>query len=80
MSQVARLRGGVKRAAVTTDDDDDAADEEDEADEGTGVLSALTGVFSNVRIATYARVIAHSNGRWALGVLCVRMVVSFCSA
>lgn len=49
--QVARLRGGVKRATLsgTDGDDDDEEEEDDELDGGAGVLSTVTGIFSNVR-------------------------------
>lgn len=47
---MARLRGGVKRATVKADDEDDDADENDDVDTGPGALSALTGVFKNVRL------------------------------
>lgn len=46
--EVARLRGGVKRATVKADDEDDDT-EEDEEDASPGPVSALTGVFKNVR-------------------------------
>lgn len=45
--QVARLRGGVKRAAVKADDEDDE-DEDDEADGGSKISSFVTGTFKNV--------------------------------
>lgn len=44
-----RLRGGVKRAAVKTEDDEDDAEDDGEVAEGSGAVSALTGVFANVR-------------------------------
>lgn len=49
--KVARLRGGVKRAAVKAEDSEDDMDEDDEISTGSGPLSALTGVFANVRDA-----------------------------
>lgn len=45
---MARLRGGVKRATVKADEEDDDT-EEDEEDSSSGPMSALTGVFKNVR-------------------------------
>ena len=47
--QVMRLRGGVKRATVKTEEDEDDLDEDSDVAEGSGAISALTGVFANVR-------------------------------
>lgn len=56
LPQVARLRGGVKRATVKADEEDDGDDaEEDEEDAGRGPVSALTGVFKNVRVSPILR-------------------------
>ncbi|CAM9757861.1 unnamed protein product [Pylaiella littoralis] len=51
LNKVARLRGGVKRAAVKADDEDDE-DEDDEADGGPKVSSFVTGTFKNMPPAT----------------------------
>lgn len=48
LPQVTRLRGGVKRATVKAEDEDDDA-EDDEQEASPGPMSALTGVFKNVR-------------------------------
>lgn len=55
--QVARLRGGVKRAAVKADDEDDE-DEDDEVDSGSRVSSFVTGTFKNVSPVARLRVAA----------------------
>lgn len=47
--QLMRLRGGVKRATVSSDDADDDAEEGADEEAGPGAVSALTGVFTNVR-------------------------------
>lgn len=52
-----RLRGGVKRAAVKTEEDEDDAEDDGEVAEGSGVVSALTGVFANVRTTHLCRVV-----------------------
>lgn len=52
LDKVMRLRGGVKRAAVKTEDDEDDAEDDGEVAEGSGAVSALTGVFANMPPAT----------------------------
>ena len=47
LPQVARLRGGIKRATVKTDEEDDDVDE-DEEDGGAGIVSALKGNIKDV--------------------------------
>ena len=47
--QVMGLRGGVKRAAVKAEEDEDDAEDDGEVAGGSGAVSALTGVFANVR-------------------------------
>ena len=43
------MRGGVKRAAVKAEEDEDDAEDDGEVAGGSGAVSALTGVFANVR-------------------------------
>ncbi|CAM9298843.1 unnamed protein product, partial [Ascophyllum nodosum] len=52
LNLLVQLRGGVKRAAVKTEEDDEDLSMEDEANVGSGAMSALKGVFTNMPPAT----------------------------